>query len=90
MVSFELDVRVEICRRLFCDLIVQRLTSRSRCPAIAAYQCLGFLYMLMAEKELAIQIAYIDSVQVNDVDLSKARQDKILQQFASNSASANH
>ena len=72
MVSFELDVRVELCRRLFGDLFGQSSASRSKYLAIAAYQCLGFLYVLLAEEELAIQIAQIDSIQINNVDLSKA------------------
>ena len=46
--------------------------------------------MLMAEKELAIKIAEIDGVEINDVNLTETSEDKIFEQFTANSPGSNH
>lgn len=46
--------------------------------------------MLHAEQELAVEIAQVDGVQVDDVDLAEAREDEVLEQFAADAASADH
>ena len=46
--------------------------------------------MFLTEKELAIQVAHIDRVQINDVYLTEAGEHEVFQKFTSDSASANH
>ena len=46
--------------------------------------------MLMAEEELAIEIAEIDRVKINDVNLTKTSEDKVFQQFTTNSTRSHH
>ena len=51
--------------------------------------------MLMTKQELTIEVAQVDSVQINDGDLSepgrsKASQDEILQKFTTDATSADH
>lgn len=52
------------------------------------YQCLGLLDVLLAEQKLPVQVAQINRVKVNDVDLAKAGEHNVLEQFASDSAGA--
>ncbi len=44
--------------------------------------------MFLSEEELAVQVAQIDGVKIDDVNLAKAGQDQILEQFASDPAGA--
>jgi hypothetical protein len=44
------------------------------------------LDMFLSEEELAIQIAEIDCIKIDNVNLPKAGQDQVLQQFTANSA----
>lgn len=46
--------------------------------------------MLMTEKELAVEVAEVDCVKINNVDFTEAGEDKILEQFAANSTDADH
>ena len=39
--------------------------------------------MLMTEEKLAVEIAQVDCVQVDDVDLAKPTHHKVLEEFAS-------
>lgn len=50
------------------------------------YQCFRFLDMFVAEEKLTIQIAQIDGIKVNDVNFSKAGQQKVFQQLAADTA----
>ncbi len=43
-----------------------------------AHQSLGLLYMLLTEEELTIEVAEVDGVQVDDVDLAEAGENKVL------------
>jgi hypothetical protein len=45
--------------------------------------------VLVSEEELAIQIAQVDGVQVDDVDFAEAGQQQVLEQFAADPAGAN-
>jgi len=54
------------------------------------YQRLGLFDVFVAEEELTVEVAEIDSVQIHDMNLSKACQDEVLQKLASNPASADH
>jgi hypothetical protein len=56
----------------------------------STYQCLRFLDVLVAEQELPVQIAQINRVQVDNVNLSKASEHKILEQFAADATSSHH
>lgn len=46
--------------------------------------------MLVAKQELAIEVAEINHIQVDNVDFAKPSENKVLQQFASDAASAHH
>jgi hypothetical protein len=54
------------------------------------HQCLGLLDVLIAEQELPVEVAEIDGVQVDNVDLAEAGEDEILEQFAADAASSHH
>ncbi|KAL9602486.1 MAG: hypothetical protein Q9219_001779 [cf. Caloplaca sp. 3 TL-2023] len=41
----------------------------------------------LGRKELAVEVAEVDCIQVYDMDLTKAGKDKVLQQFAADTAS---
>jgi hypothetical protein len=45
--------------------------------------------MLLSEEELTIQVAQVDRIKVDNVYLSEAGHDKILEQFTPDSACAN-
>lgn len=46
--------------------------------------------MLVTEEELAIEVAKVDGIEVDDVDLAKAGEDEILEKLAAYAASADH
>ena len=46
--------------------------------------------MFLAEKKLAIQVAQVDSIEINDVDFGKSSEDEILQQLATDAAGTDH
>jgi hypothetical protein len=52
-------------------------------------QSLRLLDVLVTEKELAIEVAKIDCVKVDDVDFAEACEYQVLQQLAADAASAN-
>jgi hypothetical protein len=41
------------------------------------HQGFGLLYVFMSEKELSIQVAKIDSIQIDDVDFAEACEDEV-------------
>jgi hypothetical protein len=46
--------------------------------------------VLVAEQELAIEVAQVDGVEVDDVDLAKAGEDKVLEELAADATSSHH
>lgn len=44
--------------------------------------------MLITKKKLAIEVAEVDCVKIDDVDFAEAGKDKVLQEFAANASSA--
>lgn len=48
----------------------------SRCQV--THQCFGFLDMFEAEKELTIQVAQVNRVEIDDVDFTKAGEEEVL------------
>ena len=54
------------------------------------YQCLRLLDMLIPEKELPIEVAEVDGVEVDNVDLAKAGEDKVLEKLAPDASGAYH
>ena len=42
----------------------------------------------MPEEELPVQIAQVDGIKIDDMNLTEASEDKILEKFASNTSSA--
>jgi hypothetical protein len=46
--------------------------------------------VLVAEEKLAVEVAEVDGVEVDDVDLAEAGEDEVLEQLASDSSGAYH
>ena len=46
--------------------------------------------MLVAEQELAVEVAQVDGVQVHDMDLAEASEDQVLEELATDTASSYH
>lgn len=44
--------------------------------------------MFMAKEKLSVEVAEIDGVEIDDVNLAEAGQDEVLEQLAANAASA--
>ena len=53
-------------------------------------QRLRFLDVLMSEKELSVEIAQVNGIEVNEMDFHEPAENEILEQFATNSSSTNH
>jgi hypothetical protein len=46
--------------------------------------------MLMTKEELAVEVAEVYGIQINDMNLSEASQDEVLQKFTSDATGSNH
>ena len=46
--------------------------------------------MLVAEEKLAVQVAQVDGVEIDDVDFTEAGESEVLEKLAANAASAHH
>ena len=46
--------------------------------------------MFVTKKELTIEVAEVDGVQINYVDLAEAGENKVLQELATNSSGTDH
>ena len=46
--------------------------------------------MLVAEEKLAVQVAQVDGVEVDDVDFTETSENEVLEQFAADAASSYH
>ena len=91
VIGFDRNVRVEGVRRLFGNLLeCQRILSHSRNLYRCPYQCLRLLDVLVAKQKLAVEVAEIDGVKVDNVDLAKAGEDEVLKQLAADAASPYH
>lgn len=94
MMRLQLDVGVEFARCFLRNL----RDSPPSAPFLPSgggggappYHGFRLLDVLHAEQELAVEIAQVDGVQVDDVDLAEAREDEVLEQFAADAASADH
>jgi hypothetical protein len=68
----------------------------SACPTTAppqlasTHQGLGLLDVLSAEQKLPVEVAQIDGIQIDNVDLPEAREDEVLEQFAADAACSHH
>ena len=81
-------VRVElfvfdVC--MVCDKLDVGVELLSHIPG---NQSLGFLDVFLPEEELAIEVAQVDGVEVDDVDFAKPGQDEVLEELAANTACA--
>lgn len=54
----------------------------------STHQSLGLLDMFVAEKELPVQIAQIDRIQIDYMDLTEAGQEEVLEELAADTTSA--
>ena len=55
-----------------------------------SYQSFRFLDMLMSEQELAVQVAQVDGVEIDNVGFTEASEDEVLQKLTADTASTNH
>ena len=46
--------------------------------------------MFVTKKELTIEVAEVDGVQINNVDLAEAGENKVLEELATNSSGTDH
>jgi hypothetical protein len=46
--------------------------------------------VLIAEEKLPVEVAQVDGIEVEDMDLAEAGEDEILQQFAADASSSDH
>lgn len=46
--------------------------------------------MLIAEQELAVEVAQVDGVEVDDVDFTETSENEVLEQLTANTASSYH
>jgi hypothetical protein len=90
VVRLDLDVGVELERRLLGNLQPASARTLTWWDIFMAYLGLGLLDVLIAEEKLAVQVAEIDGVEVDDVDVAKAREHEILEQLAPDAAGAHH
>jgi hypothetical protein len=80
VIGFDRNVGVEGVRRLFGNLLeCQRILSHSRNVCRRPYQCLRLLDVLVPKQELAVEVAEVDGVEVDNVDLAKAGEDEVLE-----------
>jgi len=80
MMGDNLNCAVELLGDLLGDLMTVQLATipvlrRETDP----YQCLRFLDVLLTEQKLPIEIAEVDCIEVDDVDLPKAGKDEVLE-----------
>jgi hypothetical protein len=71
---------------MICDELDVRIE-----PLSHLFRDEGFrlLDVLMSEQELAVEVAQVDRVKVNNVDFAKAGENEVLEQLAANATSAN-
>jgi hypothetical protein len=55
-----------------------------------AHQCLGFLDVFLTKEELAVEVAEVNGIKVDNMYLAKAGHDKILEQLTADTSSTNH
>lgn len=55
---------------------------------VNTHQSLRLLDVFMSEEELPVQIAQIDSIKIDDMDLPEASEDEILEKFTSDTPGA--
>lgn len=54
------------------------------------HQSLGLFYMLMTKEELTIEIAEINGIQIDNMNLAEASKDEVLEKLAPNPSCTNH
>lgn len=52
------------------------------------HQSLGLLDVFMSEEELSVEIAEVDCVEINDVNLPEPSEDKVFEKLAADAAGA--
>lgn len=55
-----------------------------------AHQCLWLLDVFMPEQELAVQVAQINGIKINDMDFAEACEDKVFEELTSDPSCAYH
>jgi hypothetical protein len=91
VIGFDVYIGVKSARRLLRNLVQPLATTQSHpfCT-FTTYQRLGLLDVFVAEEELPVQVAQIDRVEVDDVDLAKTCENKILEKLTADATSSHH
>jgi hypothetical protein len=90
MVCFQLCIGPEFTCDLLCDLHEGNPVSEDKANSRSStYQSLWLFYMLVTKQKLAIEIAQVDGVEIDDVYFAEAGEHEVLEQLAADSASAN-
>lgn len=55
-----------------------------------AYQSFRLFDVFVSEEELSVEITQIDGVEVDNVDVAKAEEDYVLQEFAADATGTDH
>ena len=62
--------------------------AESRLEGLETYDSFRLLDVFVSEEELAVEVAQVDGVEIDDVDLAEAGQSEVLEQFAADAACA--
>lgn len=83
-------VHIELCLldvRMMClDLDARIELLRS----FFGHQCLGLLDVFVTEKELSVQVAQVNGVEVDDVNFAESKENEVLEELAADAAGAHH
>lgn len=92
MVRDDLDLGVEGLRSIFGNLSTCQHCDTPETWVLRqeTYQSLGLLDVLVSEEELTVEIAQVDGVQVDNVDLAVTGEHEVLEEFASDATSSDH
>lgn len=94
MVGGNFDVGVEARSRIPCDLCFRDCKSQAGWGKGGGqrrtHKSLGFLDVLVPEEKLSIQVAQVDGVEVDNVDLAEPSADEILEELTADTAGAHH
>lgn len=91
VVCYDVNIGVELGSRLFRNLSGrQRMRGHLCFTRLLAYQRLGLLDVFVAKQELAIEVAQVNGIQVDDMNLAKASENQVLEELATDAASSYH
>ena len=88
MIGFKVDVWIEFASCVLGDLLKESELLRKWVSTVKTNQGLRLLNVLMSEQKLAVEIAQVDGVEVNNMDFHESSEDEILKKFATDATCA--